>query len=215
MKGSSMRLFTTPASPWVRRCVVSIIELGLEQRVERIPTRWPHTWATQTTEYAPEFIAATPVARIPALLTDDGIQLTDSHAICDYLNTELGGYRLLPQSGRARWELMSIISITSGALESQISRRAELLRKPSERSEDLIRKMRDREHRCYRALEPMTTSFSGELDLAQITLACALSYHDFRFKEDWREANPKLTRWFERFIERPSMQATMPSETPQ
>jgi glutathione S-transferase len=209
-----MKLFTTPASPWVRRCVVSITELGLEDRVERIPTKWPHTWATQTTEYTPEFIAATPVARIPALVTDDGLQLVESHAICDYLN-EIGGYKLLPQSGRTRWELMSIISITSGALEAQISRRAELLRKPSERSDDYIRKMHDREHRCYAVLDSMTGAFVADVDLAQITLACALSYHDFRYKEDWRGANERLAQWFDRFIQRPSMQATMPYETPQ
>jgi glutathione S-transferase len=210
-----MKLFTTPASPWVRRCVVCVIELGLDDKVQRVTTKWPHTWATQTTEYTPDFIAATPVARIPALVTDDGIQLVESHAICDYLNAELGGYRLLPQSGRKRWELMSIISITSGLLEAQISRRAELLRKPAERSEDFIRKMHDREHRCYAALEPMTSAFDADIDLAQITLACALSYHDFRYKEDWRSPNPRLTQWFERFIKRPSMQSTMPIETPQ
>ena len=81
-----MLLFTSPASPWVRRCVVSAAELGLLDRIERVPTRWPHTWATQTTEYTPEFAAATPVARIPALVSDDGLRLSDSHAICDYLN---------------------------------------------------------------------------------------------------------------------------------
>jgi glutathione S-transferase len=210
-----MQLFTTPASPWVRRCVVSIIELGLEDKVQRIPTRWPHTWATQTTEYTPEFIAATPVARIPALVTDDGLQLVESHAICDYLNAELGGHRLLPAGGRERWELMSVISIASGLLEAQISRRAERLRKPAERSEDYIRKMHDREHRCYAALEPMMKLFRRDVDLAQITLACALSYHDFRYKEDWRSPNPDMTRWFERFIQRPSMQSTLPFETPQ
>jgi len=210
-----MKLFTTPASPWVRRCVVSVIELGLDDQVERIPTTWPHTWATQTTEYAPEFIASTPVARIPALVTDDGLRLVDSHAICDYLNTELGGYRLLPQSGGKRWALVSIISITSGALEAQISRRAELLRQGPDRSEDFIRKMHDREHRCYAALEAMAGSFDADVDLAQITLACALSYHDFRFKEDWRSGKPRLSAWFDKFIQRPSMQATMPFETPQ
>jgi glutathione S-transferase len=210
-----MKLFTTPASPWVRRCVVSIIELGLEDRVQRIPTLWPHTWATRTTDYAPDFIASTPVARIPALVTDDGLQLTDSHAICDYLNAELGNFKLLPQGGRHRWELMSIISINNGLLESQIQRRAELLRVPAERSDDFIEKMKQREHRCYRALEPLVEWFREDVDLAQISVASACSYHDFRFQEDWRSDSPKLARWFERFIQRPSMQGTMPYETPQ
>lgn len=209
-----MLLFTSPASPWVRRCVVSAAELGLLDRIERVPTRWPHTWATQTTEYTPEFAAATPVARIPALVSDDGLRLSDSHAICDYLN-ELGGYRLMPASGRGRWELLSILSLINGAIEAQISLRAELLRKSDERSEDFCRKMRDREHRIYRSMEGMTGLFKGEVDLAQITVACALSFHDFRYKEDWRSGNSNLVKWYERFIQRPSMQATMPSETPQ
>src|SRR5450759_5489324 len=91
-----MRLFTTPASPWVRKCVVSIMELGLQDRIELIPTRWPHSWATKTVKFDPAFLDATPVARIPALVTDQGLRLTDSGVICDYLNAELGGYRLLP-----------------------------------------------------------------------------------------------------------------------
>ena len=89
-----MRLYVTPASPWVRRVVVSILELGIRDRFEFVRTTWPHTWATQTVALAPDFGAATPVARIPTLVTDD-VTLTESHAICDYLNGELGGYRLL------------------------------------------------------------------------------------------------------------------------
>lgn len=210
-----MRLFTTPASPWVRKCIVSAIELGIDAKIERIPTLWPHTWATETVDFAAEFIAATPVGRIPALVTDEGLHLADSGAICDYFNAELGNHRLMPAGGHRRWMMQSIISIANGLIESQVSRRAEALRKPAERSEDYIEKMRAREHRCYRAIEPLVAEFKEDVDLAQISVAVGCSYHDFRFKEDWRSANPQLTRWFERFIQRPSMQATMPFETPQ
>ena len=41
---SLMRLFVTPASPWVRRVRVMILELGIEDRFEFIQTRWPHSW---------------------------------------------------------------------------------------------------------------------------------------------------------------------------
>lgn len=210
-----MRLFTTPASPWVRKCLVTAMELGIDSKIERIPTRWPHTWATQTVDFAPEFIAATPVGRIPALVTDDGVHLVDSTAICDYFNAEFGGYRLLPASGAQRWKLQSIISIASGLVEAQVARRAELLRETSEKSQDFIEKMRAREHRCYRAIEPLVPWFEGEVDLAQISVAVGCSYCDFRYKEDWRAGNPQLARWYERFVQRASIQATMPGETPQ
>jgi glutathione S-transferase len=211
-----LKLFTTTASPWVRKCVVSIIELGIRDRVEFIPTRWPHSWATKTVDYVPDFIAATPVARIPALVTDDGLRLTDSGAICDYLNAEFGNYRLMPREGELRWRMLSVISIANGLIEAQIYRRAELLRQESERSVDFIEKMKQREHRCYRALDPLIGQFKSDFDLAQLSVAVGCSYADFRFTEDdWRQESPNLARWFEEFIKRPSMQSTMPAETPQ
>lgn len=211
-----MRLFTTPASPWVRRCVIAIMELGLQDRIQFIPTRWPHSWATKTVAFDPAFLEATPVARIPALVTDQGLRLSDSGAICDYLNGELGGYKLLPAEGLARWQLLSVISIANGLVEAQISRRAELLRDATERSNDFIEKMRERERRCFAALEQEAVGFGAECDLAQIAVATACGYADFRYPDDrWRGASPKLAQWFERFSERPSMLATIPVETPQ
>ncbi len=78
-----MKLFHTPASNFVRKCTVTIRELGLEDRVEIITTKWPHSWGTETTPYRPDFLQATPIARIPALVTEDGERLTKSSLICE------------------------------------------------------------------------------------------------------------------------------------
>src|SRR5262249_11928746 len=82
-----VRLYVTPASPWVRRVRVTILELGIEDRFEFVQTKWPHSWGTQTVAMPADFTAATAVMRIPALVAD-GVTLTDSHSICDYLNAE-------------------------------------------------------------------------------------------------------------------------------
>ena len=42
-----MKLFHTPASHFVRKCTVTIKELGLEDRVEIVTTKWPHSWGTE------------------------------------------------------------------------------------------------------------------------------------------------------------------------
>ena len=81
---------------------MTILELGIEDRFEFVQTRWPHSWGTQTVAMPADFTAATPVVRIPALVTDS-VTLTDSHAICDYLNAEFGDFRLLAREGAARW----------------------------------------------------------------------------------------------------------------
>ena len=210
-----MRLYVTPASPWVRRVRVSILELGIQDSFEFVQTRWSHKWATQAVAHGPDFLDATPVVRIAALVTPD-FTLTDSHSICDYVNGELGGFRLLAREGVARWRALADIAIACGIIEAQVARRAELLRSGSERSNDFIGKMRDRQLRCYGALDKRVTDFGATFDLAQITIAVACGYEDWRYEADgWRGVAPKLAAWFDVALQRPSMRATQPAETPQ
>jgi glutathione S-transferase len=209
-----MRLYVTVASPWVRRVRVTILELGIEDRFEFLQTKWPHRWGTQTVAMPADFTAATPVMRIPAMVTDD-VTLTDSHAICDYLNAEFGNYRLLAREGAARWQALSTMALANGVLEAQIMRRAETLRSDQERSNDFIAKMRDRTFRCFAALENHLPTFGSTFDLAQITTAVACGYDDWRYGPDWRDAAPTLAAWYDGIAERPSMKATEPAETPQ
>jgi glutathione S-transferase len=43
-------------------------------------------------------------------------------------------------------------------------------------------------------------------------VACALGYIDFRLTDlDWKGSHPKLSDWYARFSEYPSMKATAPA----
>jgi glutathione S-transferase len=194
--------------------MVSILELGIRDRFEFVQTRWSHKWGTQAVPHSPDFLEATPVVRIPALVTPD-FSLTDSHSICDYINGELGGFRLLAREGPARWRALADIAIAGGIIEAQISRRAELLRSESERSNDFIAKMRDRELRCFAALEQRVPEVGAAFDLAQITMAVACGYESWRYGDAWRGVAPKLAAWYDVVATRPSMKVTEPAETPQ
>src|SRR4029450_2777666 len=116
-----MRLYVTPASPWVRRVRIAIRELEIEDRFEFVQTKWSHKWATRAVEHRPDFLEATPVVRIPALVTSE-FTLTDSHSICDYINGELGGFRLLAREGAARWRALADISVAGGLTGAHIAR---------------------------------------------------------------------------------------------
>ena len=209
-----MRLYVTPASPWVRRVRVAILELGIEDRFEFVQTKWPHSWGTKTVAHPADFVEATPAQRIPALVTPD-FSLTDSHSICDYINGELGGYRLLAREGVARWRALADMSVASAIIEAQILRRAELLRSEHERSTDFLAKMQERTMRCFGVLEKRVPAAGSAFDLAQITTAVACSYESWRYGEDWRGVAPKLAAWYDDISERSSMRATEPAETPQ
>jgi glutathione S-transferase len=195
--------------------MVSILELGLRDRFEFVQTRWPHSWGTRRVAHSGDFPHDTPVERIPALVVGD-LHLVESHAICDYINGELGGYRLLAREGAARWRALADISVANAVIEAQIARRAELLRDERERSDDFIAKMRERSLRCLASLDKRAPAFGADFDLAQITIAVACGYQDWRYpSDDWRSDAPVLAAWFDRVSSRPSLVATRPAETPQ
>ena len=57
-------------------------------------------------------------ARFPALITDDGRVLYDSPVICEYLDAEFGGHRLLPAGGARRWAILTRAALADGVLDA-------------------------------------------------------------------------------------------------
>lgn len=211
-----MRLFWTPASPFVRKVMAVIHETGLSEQVEIIPTVWPHEWATRTVSFDPPFIAANPVGRIPALVTESGIAFCESNLICRYLATKAGKPELIPGDTDADLPLVRLWGLSDGAIEAMIAVRAESLRSGSERSCEFIRKQMDRIFRCFDNFDVNVLNGFRQPSIAHLAAAIACSYMDFRFPdEDWRTRRPQLVHWYEQFSRRQSMVMTSPAETPQ
>ncbi|MFA7666575.1 MAG: glutathione S-transferase N-terminal domain-containing protein, partial [Burkholderiaceae bacterium] len=96
-----MKLFDSPSSPFVRKCLVVAHEYGLVDRIERVPA------APSVVNRVPELEAANPLGKVPALQNDDGSWLFDSPVICEYLDS-LGGGSMLPAQGSARWRVLTV-----------------------------------------------------------------------------------------------------------
>lgn len=211
-----MKLFWTPASPFVRKVMVSAIELRLRDRIDIVPTYWPHEWGNRTVPFDKAFVEANPIGRIPTLITDDGVAIPESNWICDYLDSLAQKRTLLPAGGAVRWKCIRALALADGAIEAMIARRAESLRKGADRSADFLAKQRDRTARCLDAIEREIDSLAGGVTLAQISTGIACGYMDFRYPEDqWRSGRPRLAEWYRAFSARPSMVDTMPAETPE
>jgi glutathione S-transferase len=214
-----MKLFWTPASPFTRKVMVSARELGLERDIEIIPTTWPHGWGYSQVPLNRELSDASPVARIPTLITDDGVILVDSTTICLHLDTLAGGNVLLP-AGTAASRTWSLYGIADAIIESQIAIRAESLRRAGARCESFIAKHAARIDRCFDVLESRATELEcrpeQRPDLAMIAAGVACGYQDWRdWLVDFRVGRPRLAHCSDVFGARPSMQSTMPQETPQ
>jgi glutathione S-transferase len=212
-----MRLFWTPASPFVRKVMTVVHETGLAEQVEIVPTVWPHEWATRTVAFDPAFIAANPVGRIPALVTEGGVAICESNLICRYLATRAGRPELIPgDDGDADLPLVRLWGLSDGAIEAMIAARAESLRSGAERSPDFIRKQMDRIGRCFDSFDVDLLRKFRSPTVAHFAAAIACAYMDFRFPDEaWRTKRPRLVDWYEGFSRRQSMTMTKPAETPQ
>ena len=198
-----MKLYYSPTSPYVRKVNVCAIELGLDKEIELIST---NPW-----EADQKLLINNPLSKIPTLIMDDGMELYDSPVICEYLDSISGQPTLIPAKGSERWQALKLEALGDGILDAAVLRFLERKRPAVQQSKDWDTMQKDSILRSLQYLENDISSWSANLTIGQIAIACALGYLDFRFAdEEWRQAQPILAKWYEGFVERGSMQATLP-----
>jgi glutathione S-transferase len=197
-----MKLRFSAASPYVRKVMVVAHETGLAGRIEIVPT---NVWAPDS-----DVGKDNPLGKVPALIADDGTALFDSPVICEYLDTLSGG-KLFPAAGVARWQALKLQALADGMLDAAILRRLESQRPAALQSKDWMARQANVVQRGLDLAERSAADWSATFGIGPIAIGCAVGWLDFRFgHEDWRPGRPKLAAWYERFVKRPSMQATMP-----
>ncbi len=201
-----MQLRYSPTSPYVRKVSVSAIELGLAERIERIPT--------DTLDPNSDLAEHNPLVKVPALILEGGEVLYDSPVICEYLDSLHDGAKIFPPAGPERWTALRQQALGDGILDAAILCMLETLRRPEAlRWRGWIDKQTGKVTRALDQLEAEAEAeaLQGPLTIGQITIGCALGYLDFRFADDkWRAGRASLAAWYKDFAGRPSMQETVP-----
>ena len=200
-----MKLHYSAASPFVRKVMICAIELGLESKIEKLAA------AAHPVNRDGAIVASNPLGQVPTFFADDGTVLYDSRVICEYLDA-LGGAKLFPPAGPARWTALVEQSLADGLLDAALLTRYERVARPEAlKWADWETGQLDKIRCALDKLEASTAGFGARLDIGTITIACALGYLDFRFPElDWRAGRKALAGWFEGFSTRPSVAATVP-----
>lgn len=199
-----MKLYITPGSPYARIARIVVLEKGLESRVEIV--------AAQTRLADSPYYGINPSGRVPYLVRDDGVGLEESALICAWLDHLDGKPAFDLPEGDEGWEARRLEAMARSMLDGLAVWGRELARPRNEQSPTLLRHEADRAARMAGLWEreighPL---MHGALNMAQITLACALGFAARIPDLQWRPGHPKLCGWFDRIAARPSFVATAP-----
>jgi glutathione S-transferase len=199
-----MKLYITTPSPFARKVRIVAREKGLAARIEEVVV---DPYASD-----PALVSANPLVQVPALVLDDGEVITDSPVICEWLDLQGSGARLLPD-GDARWAVRRIETLANGALEMGVKLVLEKRRPEDERSPSWMRRWEDNMARALDRLDAAVADQAEDaLDMGLVTAGVAATWISFRHPDfDWRTGRPNLVALNARLEDRPSFRETYPA----
>ena len=129
--------------------------------------------------------------------------------ICEYLN-DLAHGSLIPATGLARWETLTLQSLADGMLDAAVLARYEDAARPEAfRWAEWKAAQLDKVETSLAALNDDPQKLADRVDIGTIAVGCALWYLDLRFADlGWRERHPYVASWYAGYSQRPEMAAT-------
>ncbi|MGJ8559878.1 MAG: glutathione S-transferase N-terminal domain-containing protein [Litorimonas sp.] len=187
-----MKLYGSLTSPFVRKCRITALESGIDNRLDFVTTLVMDLAADQPN----------PLNLMPSLLTDEGDLIVDSRVICDYLQS----FQSAPSFND--WADRTLVALADGLTDRAVSITLELRRPETERSPGALTRWADAIHATLPVLEKRAPN---RFTPGAIALTCALGYLDFRHANlNWRAGHNALAAWYEAQTARPSVIATEP-----
>lgn len=184
----TMKLLLRGPSPFGRKGTFAIAHLGLSDRVEiGVP------------DDEESLRKLNPLAKVPALIIEDGTALFDSRVILEYLDTLAGGDKIIPVETGARFGALREAALADGILEGALLVTYEGRYRPDQTPyQPWLDFQRGKVGRGLAAMADAPPAITP-LTVGGIGLACALEYIDFREQYDWRPEFPALVAWLDDF----------------
>jgi glutathione S-transferase len=166
-----MQLIGMLDSPYVRRVAIALI-IAKTPFIHRPMSLFRHI---------DQFSKFNPLLKAPTLLTDDGVALMDSSLILDYLaGVDSGIAALTPWKAPQRLEALRATGVALTVMEKAVQRHYErMLRPPEKQHEPWVDRVMGQLSAGLSAMDaelPGSGWISGELGLADITVACAFGF---------------------------------------
>ena len=199
---STMQLFYSPNSPFVRKVLIVAHEAGVLNDIELLDCN------AHAINRDQNIIVHNPLGQVPTLLRADGSALADSGVICEYLN-DLGSGDMFPAKGDARWQALFDQAMADGLATATLTLRYETAVRPPEYSWKAWSDAHiDKINTTLDAFNSAAHAYGTRFDIGLAALTTALFYLDLRFSDlDWRQRAPSLAQWYADIQNRESVNA--------
>ncbi len=201
------RLYHVPLSPFCRKVRLTLAEKRVE--VELIEERY---W-----EQGAEFLRRNPAGKVP-IIRHEGRVMSESQAICEYLDETIPEPRLMPKDAEGRYEVRRICAwfddkfhdeVTSKLLYERVNKKVMGLGYPDSKN---VKSgvSRIKYHLDYLSwlLDQRRWLAGDQMTLADFAAAAHLSCLDYISDVDWnRSAN--VRDWYAKIKSRPSFRSLL------
>lgn len=198
-----MQLLLNKTSPYARMARIAMLEKGLQNQVE---LSWCDPWSND-----PELLQHNPVGRIPALVTEQNVVLSESLLIATYLDSLTTNNPLIPEDQKAT--VLHFTGLGQGLMDASFN--AVISRKYLDEAANnsvLSRRRWSAIDRTLAQLESTVEQLGAtqSISLGEICVAVAIDYLLFRLPElEIYASFPKLANWHRALIQRSSFETTV------
>ncbi|MGC8201165.1 glutathione S-transferase family protein [Aliiroseovarius sp. PTFE2010] len=207
-----IRLFHVPLSPFCRKVRLVLAEKKLE--VELVEERY---W-----EKDPDFLRRNPAGKVPVLRMD-GMTMSESTPICEYIEEKYPEPALMPPNPEARYEVRRLVSwfddkfhqdVTSNLLYERVNKKITGEGYPDSRNVKAGAKA-IRFHIDYMAwlLDQRRWLAGDAISLADFSAAAHLSSLDYISDVDWHRSQT-VKDWYAKIKSRPAFRAVLADTVP-
>lgn len=206
------RLYHFPLSPFCRKVRLTLAEK--RQEVELVEERY---W-----DPSPDFLRRNPAGKVPVLRLDARV-LTESQAICEYLDDLYPDPRLMPREPEARYEVRRLCAwfddkfhheVTAKLLNERINKKVMGLGTPDSRAiKDGASRIKYHLDYMGWLLDQRRWLAGDAMTLADFAAAAHLSCLDYISDVDWNRS-AVVKDWYAKIKSRPSFRTLLADQVP-
>jgi len=207
-----IRLYHSPLSPFCRKVRLTMAEKKLE--VELVEERY---W-----EQSPEFMRRNPAGKVPVLRIGT-LTLSESQAICEYLEETIPTPPLMPKDAEKRFEVRRLCAWFDDKFQAEVTLKLvyeRVNKKLMSQGYPDSKNVKDgsvaiKYHLDYMGwlLEQRRWLAGDVMTLADFTAAAHLSALDYNSDVDWNR-NAAVKDWYAKIKSRPSFRTLLADNVP-